>query len=285
MPELLLGALVVVEEEEYNSVFSALSHPLRRNILSFIVERGPQGYSELLTQFSLETGTLNYHLERMTAFLSQDEDGKYKATNVGYAANKLVAVAKTELSNPHAPPIRGLGITTRLRLFGQAIFDVLFLPEAAFEEAQNLVWPYALSGTLIILGYLLVHFLIGSFIYLISGAITVVLLIGFFLLTGFGIYRRRFSFLSALGCYGSGFLPLTVWNILSLVSDPTYSQLKYFLLFLLLVWDAYLFLLAGRESFKLTMSQSFTSTALGFVVFLVVIRVVLGFGSFQVIIP
>src|SRR5712692_26278 len=119
----------MVEEAEYNSVFSALSHPLRRNILSFIVERGPQGYSELLTQFSLETGTLNYHLERMTAFLSQDDDGKYKATNIGYASHKLLAVAKTELSNPHAPPVHGLGISTRVRLFGQAIFDVLLLPE------------------------------------------------------------------------------------------------------------------------------------------------------------
>lgn len=275
----------MVEEEEYNSVFSALSHPLRRNILSFIVERGPQGYSELLTQFSLETGTLNYHLERMTAFLSQDDDGKYKATNAGYAANKLLAVAKTELSNPHAPPVRGLGISTRLRLFGQAIFDVLLLPEQAFEEAQNLAWPYVIIGGLVVLGYLSIHFLIGSFNFLISGIITVILLIGFFILSGFGIYRRRFSFLSALACYGFGFLPLTVWNVLSLVSDSTYSQLKYFLFFLLLVWDAYLFLLAGRESFKLTMSQSFTSTALGFVLFIVVIRVIVGFASVFVSIP
>lgn len=275
----------MVEEEEYNSVFSALSHPLRRNILSFIVERGPQGYSELLTEFSLETGTLNYHLERMTAFLSQDDDGKYKATNVGYAANKLLAVAKTELSNPHAPPVRGLGISTRLRLFGQAIFDLLLLPEQAFEEAQNLAWPYALTGALVVLGYLAIHFLLGSFTILISGAITVILLTGFFMLSGFGIYRHSFSFPSALGCYGFGFLPLTVWNILSTESDPTYSQLKYFLLFLLLVWDAYLFLLAGRESFKLTMSQSFTSTALGFVLFIVVIRVIVSFGAIQVTIP
>ncbi len=275
----------MVEEEEFNSVFSALSHPLRRNILSFIVERGPQGYSELLTQFSLETGTLNYHLERMTAFLSQDDDGKYKATNVGYAANKLLAVAKTELSNPHAPPIRGLGISTRLRLFGRAIFDVLLLPEQAFEEAQNLAWPYMIIGATIVLGYLSLHFYLGSVRYLVSGIITVALLIGFFILSCFGIYHRRFSLASALACYSIGFLPLSVWNVLSLVSDPTYSQLKYFLLFLLLVWDAYLFLLAGRESFKLTMSQSFTSTALGFVVFIVVIRVLVAFGSFLVPIP
>jgi DNA-binding transcriptional ArsR family regulator len=275
----------VVEEEEYNSVFSALSHPLRRNILSFIVERGPQGYSELLTQFSLETGTLNYHLERMTAFLSQDDNGKYKATNVGYAANKLLAVAKTELSNPHAPPVRGLGISTRLHLFGQAIFDVFLLPEQAFEEAQNLAWPYVLIGGLVILGYLSIHYLIGRFNYLIYGIVTVVLLTGFFILSGFGIYRHRFSLLSALSCYGFGFLPLTVWNVLSLVTDATYSQLISFLLFLLLVWDAYLFLLAGRESFKLTMSQSFTSTALGFVLFIVVIRVIDAFGSVTIRIP
>ena len=274
-----------MEEEEYNSVFSALSHPLRRNILSFIVDRGPQGYSELLTQFSLETGTLNYHLERMTAFLSQDDDGKYKATNVGYAANKLLAVAKTELSNPHAPPVRGLGISTRFRLFGQAIFDVLLLPEQAFEEAQNLSWPYMIIGAIIVLLYLSLHFYLGSIRYLIAGIITVSLLVVFFILSCFGIYRRRFSLVSAFACYSIGFLPLSVWNVLSLITDPIYSQLKYFLFFLLLVWDAYLFLLAGRESFKLTMSQAFTSTALGFVVFIVVIRVIASFGNFLVPIP
>ncbi len=275
----------MVEEAEYNSVFSALSHPLRRNILSFIVERGSQGYSELLTQFSLETGTLNYHLERMTAFLSQDDDGKYKATNIGYAAHKLLGVAKTELSNPHAPPVRGLGIGTRLRLFGQAIFDTLMLPEQAFNEAQNLAWPYLTIGAIVVLGYLTIHFYLGRLNYLISGLITIILLIGLFLLASFGIYRRRFSLASAVACYSIGFLPLTVWNVLSLVTDPTYSQLKYFLLFLLLVWDAYLFLLAGRETFKLTMSQSFTSTAVGFVVFFVIIRVIIAFSSFLLIIP
>lgn len=275
----------MVEDAEYNSVFSALSHPLRRNILSFIVERGPQGYSELLTQFSLETGTLNYHLERMTAFLSQDDDGKYKATNIGYAAHKLLGVAKTELSNPHAPPIHGLGITTRLRLFGQAIFDTLMLPEQAFNEAQNLAWPYLTIGAVVVLAYLSIHFYLGRINYLISGLITIILLIGLFILASFGIYRRRFSFVSAAACYSIGFLPLTVWNVLSLVTDPTYSQLKYFLLFLLLVWDAYLFLLAGRETFKLTMSQSFTSTAVGVVVFFVIVRVIIAFSSFLLIIP
>ena len=275
----------MVEEEEYNSVFSALSHPLRRNILSFIVDRGPQGYSELLTQFSLETGTLNYHLERMTAFLSQDDDGKYKATNVGYAANKLLAVAKTELSNPHAPPVRGLGISTRLRLFGHAVFDVLLLPEQAFEEAQNLSWPYMVIGAIIVVLYLSLHFYLGSLRYLIAGIITVALLVTCFILSCFGIYHRRFSFASALACYGIGFLPLTVWNVINLGGNLIDSQLLYFLLFLLLVWDAYLFLLAGRESFKLTMSQAFTSTALGFVVFIVVIRVIASFGNFVVPIP
>lgn len=275
----------MVEEDEYNAVFSALSHPLRRNILSYIVERGPQGYSELLNQFSLETGTLNYHLERMTAFLEQDDAGKYKATNVGYAATKLLTVAKTELSNPHAPPTRGLGLTTRIHLMGRAIFNTLLLPEHAFEDAQNLAWPYLIIGTVIVAGYLWFHFFLGSASYLISGIITVGLLTLFFVLSGFGIYRRRFSLASTLACYGIGFLPLLVLNLILLPNDPTYSQLQFFLVFLLLVWDAYLFLLAGRESFKVSMSQSFTFTALGFVLFFAVFRLVLSFQVFPLRIP
>ncbi len=275
----------MVEEDEYNAVFSALSHPLRRNILSYIVERGPQGYSELLNQFSLETGTLNYHLERMTAFLEQDDAGKYKATNVGYAATKLLTVAKTELSNPHAPPTRGLGLTTRIHLMGRAIFNTLLLPEHAFEDAQNLAWPYLIIGTVIVAGYLWFHFFLGSASYLISGIITVGLLTLFFVLSGFGIYRRRFSLASTLACYGIGFLPLLVLNLILLPNDPTYSQLQFFLVFLLLVWDAYLFLLAGRESFKVSMSQSFTFTALGFVLFFAVFRLVLSFQVFPIRIP
>lgn len=282
--EKLAGVLRVVGEEEYNSVFSALSHPLRRSILSYIVERGPQGYSELLTQFSLETGTLNYHLERMTAFLEQDDDGKYKATNIGYAANKLVGVAKTELANPHAPPVRGLGISTRVRLFGQAIFDTLILPEQAFEEAQNLAWPYLLIGAIVVAGYLLTWVYLRSISYLSYGLTILILLVGLFILASFSIYRRRFSFVSSVACYSIGFLPLTVVNLLSLVADPTYSQLRYFLLFLLLIWNAYLFLLASREGFNLSWSQSFTSTAIGFVVFFAIYRLIATFASFPLII-
>ncbi len=275
----------MVEEEEYNSVFSALSHPLRRNILSFIVERGPQGYSELLSKFSLETGTLNYHLERMTAFLEQDENGKYKSTSIGYAAHKLLGVAKTELSNPHLPPIRGLRFSTRVRQFGESIFDTLLIPEQAFEDAQNSTWPYLLIGLFVVAGYLLFHVFYGSRDYLISGLITLFLLAGSFILASYAIYRHRFSLTSAVACYSIGFLPLMVWNLLSLVTDTAYAALKAFLLFLLLLWDAYLFLVAGRECFKLTMSQSFTSTAVGFVAFFAVVRLVITFRIFPISVP
>jgi DNA-binding transcriptional ArsR family regulator len=78
-----------LEEDTYNSIFTALKHPVRRRILRMLDE-GANTYSEILKTLGVETGFLNYHLESLRGLIAKDEDQRYCLSEFGEAAMKLM---------------------------------------------------------------------------------------------------------------------------------------------------------------------------------------------------
>jgi DNA-binding transcriptional ArsR family regulator len=78
------------EEDTYSRIFAALKHPVRRRILSILNEE-PLTYTELLNRLNVETGFLNYHLENLSELISKNEEGRYRLSEFGEAAQSLTA--------------------------------------------------------------------------------------------------------------------------------------------------------------------------------------------------
>jgi DNA-binding transcriptional ArsR family regulator len=78
-----------LEEDTYNSIFTALKHPVRRRILRMLDE-GANTYSKILKTLGVETGFLNYHLESLRGLIAKDEEQKYCLSEFGEAAIRLM---------------------------------------------------------------------------------------------------------------------------------------------------------------------------------------------------
>jgi len=75
-------------EERLNEVFKALSHPVRRAILSEL-SAGERRYSELMKAAGVDSATLSFHL-RALGGLIEGGGGRYRLTRVGRAAASLM---------------------------------------------------------------------------------------------------------------------------------------------------------------------------------------------------
>jgi len=85
------------EEKVENVVFQALAHPMRRTILKIVGSR-PEGvsYSELLTELSLSTGKLNYHLEQLKGLTERNNEHRYVLSSFGRKALNQLSLMKQE---------------------------------------------------------------------------------------------------------------------------------------------------------------------------------------------
>ena len=76
------------EDDTYSTMFTALKHPIRRKILR-ILNQTPATYTDLQTQLGIDNGLLNYHLDNLRELINKEEDGKYRLSDFGEAAQLL----------------------------------------------------------------------------------------------------------------------------------------------------------------------------------------------------
>ena len=80
---------MTAEEDTYSTIFTALKHPIRRNILRQL-STTPVSYTELLNSLGVENGLLNYHLDSMRELIRKNEDGTYSLSEFGKAGLNLI---------------------------------------------------------------------------------------------------------------------------------------------------------------------------------------------------
>ena len=81
---------MAVDQENVSKVLSILSHPLRREILLNLSEKGESSFTDLLNLLKVDTGKLSFHLRSLEAFIEQTPDGKYKLSRAGESAIRVI---------------------------------------------------------------------------------------------------------------------------------------------------------------------------------------------------
>jgi len=80
----------LTEADEYDEIFAALKHPVRRQILLFLEERGEASFTQVQNAVGIEdTGLMSYHLKELAPLVEQSERGKYRLSEVGQAGVEL----------------------------------------------------------------------------------------------------------------------------------------------------------------------------------------------------
>ena len=89
-----------VDEENVSKILTALSHPLRRQILLYINEKHECSFTDFTKAFSVDTGKLSFHLRKLEAFIEQTPTAKYKLSRAGH--NAIVLIKDLEAWAVHA---------------------------------------------------------------------------------------------------------------------------------------------------------------------------------------
>jgi DNA-binding transcriptional ArsR family regulator len=106
------------DEEPYSTIFASLKHPIRRRILRMLSKQ-PMSFMEMVEFLGVSNSFLTYHLENLGELIGKTEDGKYRLSSFGEAANatmtKVEDIPTTSLH--HSPKTR----TNRFRSRGVAL--------------------------------------------------------------------------------------------------------------------------------------------------------------------
>jgi DNA-binding transcriptional ArsR family regulator len=93
----MAGVPGLTEADEYDEIFAALKHPVRRQILLFIEERGEASFTQVQNAVGIEdTGLMSYHLKELAPLVEQSERGKYRLSEVGQAGAELFQKVERE---------------------------------------------------------------------------------------------------------------------------------------------------------------------------------------------
>ena len=87
------------QQEASDEIFKAINHPLRRQILYVIKERGTVSFSELIEEMQLEVGTFYYHLDLLKPLIMQTEERHYQLSPTGMDVFDIMR--QLEQSRPH----------------------------------------------------------------------------------------------------------------------------------------------------------------------------------------
>jgi len=79
-----------VDKENVSRILVVLSHPLRREILSNLNEKGECSFTDLMNALLVDTGKLSFHIRNLEGFLEQTPSGKYRLTKAGENAIRLL---------------------------------------------------------------------------------------------------------------------------------------------------------------------------------------------------
>ncbi|MCL1977764.1 MAG: RDD family protein [Candidatus Bathyarchaeota archaeon] len=81
---------MAIEQGNVSKILSVLSHPLRREILLDLSEKGESSFTDMLNLLKVDTGKLSFHLRNLSPFIEQTPNGKYKLSRAGESAVRVI---------------------------------------------------------------------------------------------------------------------------------------------------------------------------------------------------
>lgn len=82
-------------EENVSRILLVLSHPIRRQILLTLNEKGECTFTDLLNALKVDTGKLSFHIRNLDDLVEQTKTGKYKLSRSGDNAIRLIKDLET----------------------------------------------------------------------------------------------------------------------------------------------------------------------------------------------
>ena len=145
----------MTEPNEYDAIFAALKHPLRRRILLLLDEKGEVSFTDIQKAMGVDdTGLMSYHLKELELLISQSTRGRYRLSEIGKTSVALLK--KVERSRDVSGTVRKeLGTLAGKVLWFLLISAVPWIAAMTvdiYASAQlisatkiTLTWVYALS--------------------------------------------------------------------------------------------------------------------------------------------
>jgi uncharacterized RDD family membrane protein YckC len=141
---------MAVPKENVSKILSILAHPLRREILLNISEKGQLSFTDLLNHLNIDTGKLSFHLRSLEIFIEQTPAAKYKLSRSGEYAVRVVHDIESWSEVANAPsvesqlPLASLGKRISAYLINFAIISaitgsIMFLPQIFALSAITIV--------------------------------------------------------------------------------------------------------------------------------------------------
>lgn len=81
---------MAINQENVSKILSVISHPLRREILLNLSEKGELSFTDLMNALDVDTGKLSFHIRALSVFLEQTPTGKYRLSKVGENAMRVI---------------------------------------------------------------------------------------------------------------------------------------------------------------------------------------------------
>jgi uncharacterized RDD family membrane protein YckC/DNA-binding HxlR family transcriptional regulator len=81
---------MAVDQESVSKILSVLAHPLRREILLTLSDKGECSFTDLLNAVKVDTGKLSFHLRALSSFTEQTSTGKYTLSKTGENAVRVI---------------------------------------------------------------------------------------------------------------------------------------------------------------------------------------------------
>ena len=105
---------MVPQEKISDEIYKALSHPIRRKILSLIKDHGTISFSDLINKVQLEVGTFYYHLDAIKPLINQTSERLYQLSSLGQDVYEIMHQIERHTVQKHQPQQRSFAIIHQL---------------------------------------------------------------------------------------------------------------------------------------------------------------------------
>lgn len=78
-------------------IYKLLDHPVRKEIIELLGEQEKVGFKEFTERLRVNVGTLYYHFDVLSGLITQDENRKYRLTDLGKTAYQFLTSKREQL--------------------------------------------------------------------------------------------------------------------------------------------------------------------------------------------
>lgn len=160
---------MAIDQDNVTKILSALSHPLRREILETLRNKQESSFTDLMNELKVDTGKLSFHLKNLEVFLEQTSTGKYRLSKTGENAVALIKDLEAWSVNVEIARRTSLLPLASVKKRIAAFLIDLGIAFGLFLALPNVVSTLTAQGTLLNFNLILFLLLLWMYLTLLEG--------------------------------------------------------------------------------------------------------------------